>query len=316
MVVYRYVFAALTFSSIAIVDCRNDTNKLISQLTGLKKGTKQPTKRRWWVNEDDELHQSPEGEITELYITVLENKLIKVQESENEIELYVKGYTLWEDSRIKTNFSSVDIQNGRLMLTWDNIKQGKIWMPFPFIRDVSTVKSPIGAGPENLVTTLELLTHNPFHENVTLIKASFQAKITIFCAFNYSSYPMDTQNCEFRFISERSQHLKLLLHNPPEKRHVYQATLDNLGFDITTTFVETKRVDIEEMTEVGFDLKLKRIYRPFLFQYYCPCLAIVSVSSLSFIVPISAIPGRISLVVTNFLALTTIYINQMVILIS
>ena len=43
-----------------------------------------------------------------------------------------------------------------------------------------------------------------------------------------------------------------------------------------------------------------------------PCIAIVIATSFSFIIPLSAIPGRVALIVTQFLTLTNIFINQMV----
>ena len=41
-------------------------------------------------------------------------------------------------------------------------------------------------------------------------------------------------------------------------------------------------------------------------------MAIVVVSFISFLVPLTAIPGRIALVVTQFLTLTNMFIHQMV----
>ena len=62
----------------------------------------------------------------------------------------------------------------------------------------------------------------------------------------------------------------------------------------------------------GFDVTLARMIQPYLFQYYFPSIAIVVVSQISFIIPLSAIPGRIGLIVTQFLTLTNIFIHQMV----
>ena len=54
------------------------------------------------------------------------------------------------------------------------------------------------------------------------------------------------------------------------------------------------------------------MFQPFLYMYYLPCMAIVLVSQISFIIPLSSIPGRVALVVTQFLTLTNIFIHQTV----
>ena len=64
--------------------------------------------------------------------------------------------------------------------------------------------------------------------------------------------------------------------------------------------------------DTGFNITLKRKISAYLYTYYLPCLAIVVVSQVSFILPLSSIPGRIGLVVTQFLTLTQIFISQMV----
>ena len=63
---------------------------------------------------------------------------------------------------------------------------------------------------------------------------------------------------------------------------------------------------------IGLQIKMKRLVRPFVYQYYLPCISIVLVSFMSFVVPLSAIPGRVALVVTQCLTLTNLFIHQRV----
>ena len=65
-------------------------------------------------------------------------------------------------------------------------------------------------------------------------------------------------------------------------------------------------------SDFGFNIELTRIFRPYLFQYYLPTAAIVIVSHISFMIPLSSIPGRVALMVTQFLTLTNIFILNMV----
>ena len=273
-------------------------------------------KQRWWVD-DEESNQTPAEKTTSIYIQILEHKAIRLDEGKNELELHVKGQLFWEDERIHTNFSGTDLKNGRLIVSWEKMKaiitRGEmIWIPTFFIRDLAKVTSPYGDNSFNVFTNLEFLTHNPFHANITFVRLSFTVKLTLLCDFNYENYPMDTQLCPLRFFTETSQNLELHLYDPEKKDHRSETSLDRLGFDITTTFVEKSASENSEAFEVGFDMMLKRIYRPLIYQYYIPSFTIVCISTFSFIVPLTAIPGRISLAVTNLLCLVTMYINQMV----
>ena len=272
--------------------------------------------RRWWLETDGSYNPTgtPDG-TTSLYITFLITKVIKISEIDNEIQLYIKGQATWEDDRIKTNFSSFDITNGRLTLPWETIMKHKIWIPFAFTRDLIKISSIFdGGNAATTVTSLELLTQNPFHNNVSIVRAIFQAQYTVACRFNYENYPIDTQNCPIRLFTEPSQRLNLSLYDPDGSQHKDKINLEHLGFDIATSYVEIQSRNTDDMpsNEIGFDIEFKRIYRTYIYQYYLPCIAIVCVSSLNFVIPMSAIPGRISLLVTNFLTLTIIYINQMV----
>ena len=58
---------------------------------------------------------------------------------------------------------------------------------------------------------------------------------------------------------------------------------------------------------------MKRVLTPFLLQCYSPAIAIVLISSIGFIVPWSAIPGRIALGVTLFLTMANIFYDNRVI---
>ena len=304
---------AMVFSFILNVVNSNNINK---SMTNCDVNDVPSITRRWWIETDESSNPTgtPDG-TTSLYITFLITKVIKISEANNEIQLYIKGQATWEDGRIKTNFSSTDIKNGRLTLPWETIMEHKIWIPYAFTRDLIKISSIFdGGNAATTVTSLELLTQNPFHTNVSLVRAIFQAQYTIACTFNYQNYPIDTQICPIRLFTEPSQRLKLSLYDPDDSHHRPKINLEHLGFDIAKSYVEIETSNTKEMSyiEIGFDIEFKRIYRTYIYMYYLPCIAIVSVSSLNFLIPMSAIPGRISLLVTNFLTLTIIYINQMV----
>ena len=61
----------------------------------------------------------------------------------------------------------------------------------------------------------------------------------------------------------------------------------------------------------GFNITLRRVFGPYVYQCYFQCAAIVGICQISFIIPHESIPGRISLIATQFLTLTNIFIYQL-----
>ena len=105
----------------------------------------------------------------------------------------------------------------------------------------------------------------------------------------------------------------LTIHN--ENQHT--TSYDTDGFEIQSHEIGTEKFCIRLLathwTVFYFDVRVKRQISQYIFQYYIPSITIVIASSVSFIIPLSAIPGRVALVVTQFLTLTNIFIHQMVI---
>jgi hypothetical protein len=56
-------------------------------------------------------------------------------------------------------------------------------------------------------------------------------------------------------------------------------------------------------SEFGFDITLTRNVYPYILSYYLPTWCLVNIASMSFIIPPSAIPGRVTLLVTLLLVL-------------
>ena len=124
-------------------------------------------------------------------------------------------------------------------------------------------------------------------------------------------FPMDTQSCVFSQSLPPGQMCFLDVPENPEKwNHItngYAVTIIQRG-----PFIEYNNTLQNGPRKCGFNLTLERILEPYLLQYYFPSIAIVIISQISFIIPLSAIPGRVALIVTLFLTLTNIFIYLMV----
>ena len=86
------------------------------------------------------------------------------------------------------------------------------------------------------------------------------------------------------------------------------AILDDFGINVTFN-------DGHNQTGIHGRIILQRSIFPYIIKYYLPCIAIIAMSSLSFVMSkeTEAIVGRVALLVTQFLTLTNILIAQQVI---
>ena len=67
-----------------------------------------------------------------------------------------------------------------------------------------------------------------------------------------------------------------------------------------------------ELYEFGVHNNITRQIQPYVYKCYIPCITSVAMSFSSFIIPVTAIPGRVTIIVTQFLTLTSIFIHRMV----
>merc|ERR1719367_2383001 len=68
--------------------------------------------------------------------------------------------------------------------------------------------------------------------------------------------------------------------------------------------------NVNNQTEFGFTIKMKRRLQQFILECYIPAITIVIVAQISFIISFESIPGRVGLLITLFLTLTNICIHQ------
>ena len=256
----------------------------------------------------------PEKGITKVYSTIEEQIVRSIDAMKKTLSI---DYTLtlkWMDPAIKTNFSEEDEKNGGIVLDKIDARH-RIWTPDLYIYNISTFANKVYA---KQVKSLMILTTNEFNQentktnNVkqdskTVVELKLDVKSTVYCKFDLSAYPMDKQTCQPRFGSA-SLGTTFALYDPNQTFHnnmTYQAA----NLDISVMFFDGKLNSSHNM--VGLNIQMTRVVKPFIIKYYLPCIALVLVSQLSFIIPPAAIPGRVALLVTVFLTLTNLYIQQM-----
>ena len=237
-------------------------------------------------------------------------EVTNVDDKDGRFKLLLKQYMEWVDEEI--NISNVYVE-----LSHDAIS--KIWTPQS---DIITENLRAWESLNNPhVYTLVSILHNyawyrdrsEAYGNASFASITAQKNwnADISCKFKLGSYPMDTQTC--RFEQDAYYSSQFLDEGDNLGEWTYNANGFYVTIKYTGSFIEYNN-SYPNMTvkDFGFDITLERMFQPFLFQYYLPCMAIVLVSQISFIIPLSSLPGRVALVVTQFLTLTNIFIYSTV----
>ena len=250
----------------------------------------------------NEMPKNTENDVTLVNIYLLHVYILEVDEGKNQITIEVLQYMDWKEPRIRANFSTTHGKN-KIKLSSKNVNM--IWHPELDIYTKRLKESQSLYDP--------FVYHSVYiskRENETIVKLSALKawRATVSCNFDMTTFPFDSQNCSFLEFGSSAQ-LVLKTNCQPEPE-----ILENkpAGFKVTLTRGGTYCDGNTVWMDIGFNLTLERIIQPYLYQYYFPTIAIVIVSQISFLIPLTALPGRVALVVTQFLTLSNIFIHEMV----
>lgn len=248
----------------------------------------------------------PDKGNTKIFTTIMQENIREVDNKREIITVDLKLKMQWVDGRIKTNFSEEDKKNGGIGL--DLLYQiHKIWKPLMYFHNLTDWKSHEDS--YNFLG-LTLDANHSLNTNETVVEYTLGTKATIYCNFDFITYPMDEQSCLLRFGSKELG-LDLVLFDPSNTYHV-KKEYEVADFDISINYFNGYLEGPNSNRIVGYDVKMRRKLEPFFMMYYLPCMAILLVSTISFAVPLAATPGRIALLVTLFLTLTNLFIYEMV----
>ena len=251
---------------------------------------------------------------TPVFTTINYHMVREVDDKKRTLTTDISLSMFWMDRRIETYRPPMLVDKDQAKKRVINLplsRTANIWIPDLYVYNLSEYKS--FKDSINVVSLQVLPTHyqdRGFCLTGPMVKYEIEAKITFFCELDYSHYPMDYSNCKLRFGSRRSD-TTFVLHDNQSRwfnNEVYRV----LDFDVKATIVQEKKSDLFAMGSIGLDIEINRVIQPHLLKYYIPCIMITIVSQCSFIIPISAIPGRISLIITSLLTLISIFLQQMV----
>ena len=216
----------------------------------------------------------------------------------------------WWDPNIIHNNLEETAKNGEIILSPTSVKE--IWTPDLMIRNLTSIK------PEDEWMKLiasKILVQNKYNQQQFEsafqgnVEITYETKASIYCNFDHSKYPFDKQNCSLTLGSSSFGAIFVLEDN--DEMNIEKSTYIASNFLVSTRFFDDQRHTFGNNT-IGINFIMTHFTTPYLFKYYIPCNAIVVISMISFTIPLSAIPGRVALLVTQFLTLTNLFIYEMV----
>ena len=219
----------------------------------------------------------------------------------------------WWDPNIKQKASKKQSRKGQIFLSQTSIT--KIWTPDLRIENLTSFK--FKEEWIELVTSKILLADesnqlNQQKDPEANVEISYEIKAKTYCIFDHSKYPFDQQNCSLA-LGSKSAGAIFVLEDDYEANNG-NSTYIASSFHVSSKFFDENRHRFGNNT-IGIRFIMTHATIPYLVKYYIPCNAIVIISMMSFTIPLTAIPGRIGLLVTQFLTLTNLFIYEMVSLI-
>ena len=243
---------------------------------------------------------------TTVFSTIARPKVRDISLSEGTVSLDFELTMRWRDPNIKSKFARDDIESGFVVLSKASIES--IWTPDLYILDSRSFKIKDEWASLKRASALTIPVPGISTENNALIEVQYEIKSTVYCMFYPAAYPMDQQSCNVTFGSGSFEAVFVLYDLGNDLKT--PITSKSSTFEIQICYLDSNERD--GSNRIGVNIEITRVLRPFILKYYVPCMAIVLLSALSFAIPVTAIPGRVGLLVTLFLTLTNLFIHQMV----
>ena len=248
-------------------------------------------------------------------------KILEVDETKKEVSFDLYVFMIWKDNRIKVLHANNDYSIPLPPITDEN-HEPLIWTTHNKFSTVNLRKRRYMQSPTIMNVYLsgrdsvnKLFEADNFLGNASDVFVASQIEwgLTIRCPLIFSHFPFDQNFCD---VQMRFTNMSVKFAD--QKFMYFEDYIPMIvdGFIIQIKHlapITQKHPKLDVFwSDIGFKISMKRQVGKYIYQYYLPCFAIVITSSFSFIIPLSALPGRVSLIVTLFLTLTNIFIVQMV----
>ena len=258
----------------------------------------------------------PKGEVpkkpTDVVTRFEINNIREINDKEMRLTIDYYQDLIWRDDRIKTKLSDEDD-----ILVLNNDLINYIWKPDLWIKNLHSFKihgllvptSGLSISREDYCDLGVTCKDNTSMKTKTMITYNIEAQANIYCNFNFFKFPMDNQKCDF--LMDGAYPRPGIVNF---KFEVGFFAVTNKNAILDDFDIDVKFADGGNVTGIHAVITLQRSIFPYIIKYYLPCIAIIAMSSLSFVMSKESeiILGRVALLVTQFLTLTNILIAQQV----
>ena len=260
------------------------------------------------IEESYQKYLAPEKGRTKVHSTIEYQKVRKIDAKEQTLSIDMILTLQWLDPNIRTNFTTHEVLSKGIFLLPEATK--KIWTPDMYIWNSTVLKAKEewASLKQSKISSNKLINDNNLLDSNTTVELQYEIKTTVYCNFHFDQYPMDDQTCSIT-IGNGSGEAIFALNDKDTGYHTVKS-YNAVGKDITINFFGKDNLNGSDT--IGFEVKMTRLLRPYVIKYYIPCMAVVLVSEIGFVIPLTAIPGRVALLVTQFLTLVNLFIYQMV----
>ena len=249
-----------------------------------------------------------------VHSVIYDNQILFIDQSKNSLTILFGLWSFWQDPRIMVNNIT---HEEFIKLPPITNERAPLWFPF-IVPEISNLKGLYQVHGSTLAhlslnsgsSINNYMSKYIFAPNDTIVSAYFKRKLEISCEFDFSRYPFDDQYCPLtmKVITDVNLTIHELEVNRPNQKKFWD-------FDLTQGMFRKPYLNYfygSHTTQFGFYNNMSRCIEAYIYQTYVPCIAIVTMSFSSFMIPVTAAPGRVAIIVTQFLTLTSIFIHQVV----
>ena len=261
-----------------------------------------------------QINEAPMGLNNHTYVKIDLHRvsILEIDEQKNKLSLHISQALQWPEPRIRANFSTVLDDRPSIKLSPEDFL--KIWHP-DLDMDTNNLLKWKSLYEPRLFKHIVISGQENGNSDFLLLRGWKEWRATVICKFDFALYPFDTQQCIFLQEADDTSLTRFfyVFKNTTaleQNAGGFKIVINPIGAFVTGK--ELFGLQSQASDKIGFNITFTRIVKPHLCQYYFPCMAIVIVSQISFMIPLTSIPGRVALVTTQFLTLTNIFIHQMV----
>ncbi|XP_023229556.1 glycine receptor subunit alphaZ1-like isoform X1 [Centruroides sculpturatus] len=212
-----------------------------------------------------------------------------VDEEKQAIEMDIFFHQYWFDRRIKV---PATYEEERIVL--DNRWRDSLWIPDTYF------KNSINGNVHNIVIPYTYLV---LHNNSELFMAA-RLGLTLNCGMNLASYPHDIQECDIKIMSLLYPINTVILEWKQFQvtKNIFLAQFYVIGNEYKAC---NKTYDIGTFSCLEGKVTLQRRLGYYLINRFVPSVLIVVMSFVTFWIPATAYPARVTLGVTSLLTIVT-----------